>query len=93
MPTPESQSIGRCAELRQDCREGIFTKMDEQHGIQMKVLGEIRTTLAYQKGQRNGKKGDGTGVGIPNIVSTWGLPLLFLLILGIIYWLKVGGWL
>ena len=97
----ESQSLSKCSELREACQEKIFAKMDDQHGIQMKALGEIKTELAYQDGVENGRREE-----LPispnesnwksmlfKVMLMWGPPFLFLSGLGCVYWLKSAGYL
>jgi hypothetical protein len=53
-PVPEQtqkQSVERCAELRQNCRDAIFEKMDEQHGETLEALTDIRVKLAERVGR------------------------------------------
>lgn len=50
----QPQTLARCADLRQDCRDAIFGHIDERHGAVMRELSGIKETLAYQKGKANG---------------------------------------
>ena len=80
---PEHQTVGKCAELRQDCRDAIFQKMDEQHGIVMGELGGIREDFARRKGMMD----------LLKAVLPYMIPIGFILVLGGIYWLRRQGWL
>lgn len=54
-PVPEQtqkQSVERCAELRQNCRDAIFEKMDEQHGETLDAIADIRVKLAETNGAK-----------------------------------------
>ncbi len=48
---PQSQSVSKCADLRQECRDAMFGKMDELHTEQMNELGDIKTDVAFMKGK------------------------------------------
>lgn len=50
----QPQTLARCADLREECRNGIFGHIDERHKEVMEQLTGIRETLAYQKGRANG---------------------------------------
>lgn len=80
---PEHQTVGKCAELRQDCRDAIFDKMDEQHGAQMEAMGAIREDIARRKGMAD----------LLKVILPYMLPIGFILVLGGIYWLRRSGWL
>ena len=47
----QSQSVEKCAELRQECRDGIFKKMNDLHAVQMSTLGNIKEEIAFRKGR------------------------------------------
>lgn len=101
---PESQSISKCAELRQECRDSIFEKMDDHHTKQMDILGDIKQEIAFRKGQEdtrlkniviNSQKKNGNGKVKDNWIKffiTWGPPFIFIIILGFISWMKTKGY-
>jgi len=99
---PESQTVGKCADLREDMQKKLYEKMDKQHGRQMDTLGEIKQEIAYRKGQEdariksivtetNGKKEFNWKQFFSNAIITWGPPFLFIVIWGFISWLKSKG--
>ena len=52
----ESQSVGKCAELRQGCRDAVFSHIDARHNEVMAELGQIKSKLAYREGLENGHR-------------------------------------
>jgi hypothetical protein len=47
---PESRSVDRCGELREQCQQRIFTRMDEHHNEIMDALSDLRVKVAEEKG-------------------------------------------
>ena len=96
---PEPQSLANCSQLRESCQRAIFEKMDKQHSEQMVAMGEIKTEMAYQRGQANGRTLTPTQLaklkGSPffQLLAAWGPGLAIVFVLGVVYWLKVNGWL
>jgi hypothetical protein len=84
---PQPQGVAKCAELRGQCRESIFTKMDELHGAQMKAIAGIKESLAYSKGRESA-----SGSVFLKLLIAWGPFVLFLLILGMVTWFREKGW-
>ncbi len=78
-PAEQPQTIAKCEEHR----TAMFKKMDAQHNAQMEVLGEIKENMAFQKGR----------MAMLKAIGPWAAPILFVGVLGAIYWLKVKGWL
>jgi hypothetical protein len=97
----QSQTISKCADLRETCQRAIFDKMDSQHGETLAALSGINEKIAYKEGQESRnkletaptKKNSPWSGLLKQIVVMWGPPTLFILLLGVIYWLKKGGWL
>ena len=101
--TPEKQTLAKCAELRQQCRESIFEKMDNQHETVMTAIGKVDKGVAFMKGQMKGnpkpipvtnsctKNGKWKEVFI-KIFIAWGPWIMFFLGLGIYTFLKSKGW-
>ena len=103
---PESQSIGKCSELRQECRGAIFEKMDALHEKQMIKLEKIQTDVAFMKGKQESnplinipkKNGNGNGNGrtqdiLIKFLIMWGPPFALIVVLGFISWMKLKGYL
>ena len=100
----EKQSVGKCAELRAECHRVIFDKMDDLHQKQMAAISEVREDLAYQRGVQNGAKRDTeTNPAIRSesplkgflgkALLSWGPGIGFLIVLGILAYLKQNGYL
>jgi hypothetical protein len=47
----QKQSVDHCAELREDCRDGIFTEMRRQHGETLTALRKIEVAVARMEGR------------------------------------------
>jgi len=47
----QSQSVEKCADLRQKCQREIFEKMDKQHTVQMNAMSDIKEEIAFRKGR------------------------------------------
>jgi len=108
-PTPESQTVSKCADLRQNMQRDMFDKMDDQHLTQMTAMGEIKEGIAYRKGQEEAKivgmvatsieknNGHDTKAGwkdvLVKLLIAFGPYILLFLFLGIYQWLKAQGWL
>jgi len=97
---PQHQNLTECARLRESCQRAIFTKMDDQHACQMKVLVEIKEQLAFARGREaalagcstnKGGKRDWTAIAIKFLIA-WGPMILLLIALGMISWLRNKGW-
>jgi hypothetical protein len=51
----ESPSWPDCVKMRQDCQQGIFDKMDRQHGETLRALGVLADAVATVKGEQIGE--------------------------------------
>ena len=103
---PESQNIKECSELRQECRNSIFEKIEDHQKILLNELGEIKKDLAYKEGYEeataqnivinsNNEKNTAEKINwkatVLKMLIIWGGPILFLMILGLIALLKSKG--
>ena len=54
--SPESQTVGKCAELREGCRSAIFDHIDARHGAVLDKLTDLEKSLAYRDGRDTGNR-------------------------------------
>lgn len=90
--SPEKQSIGTCAALREGCRSAIFNHMDKQHQEQMTVLGKIEKKMAFQDGQEKTRNNSTWVPLIKRSVVMWSPGALFLMFVGFRQWGITKGW-
>lgn len=88
----QSQSLSRCADLREGCRSAIFTHMDKQHQEQMTVLSKIEKKMAFQEGIETSRKVESFRPLLRRAVVMWSPAALFLMIVGFREWAKAKGW-
>jgi len=102
MPPDQPQTLPRCAALRESCQREIFNKMDTQHNEVMGAIVDLEKKVAYDAGRGDALKPnskphtrthkDGHSL-LFQIIVAWSLPIAFLLILGIIAYLRMQGYL
>jgi positive regulator of sigma E activity len=85
----EPQTVSDCAALRAECQKEIFKKMDDHHGQQMLVLNDIQIKAAFNAGQQKAANGWKSMIG--KAMMVWGVPLLFIIILGVVYYFQKKG--
>ncbi len=80
-PMPESQTVGKCAELRDACQKYIFEQIDkrrekdqedakERHEVIIKRLDDLQERVAYQNG-RASATASATGTNEPVALFSW----------------------